>query len=220
MIVLLFGPPGCGKGTQAAGIAARYEIPAISTGELFRAECKAGTELGKKSAAILAAGGLIGDDIVNCMVAGRIAGADCANGFLLDGYPRTIAQARFLSALLESRGLPSPTIIHLSVPDEVLVRRLTARRQCPQCLHIYNLHTQPPRVGEVCDGDGATLVTRADDQESVIRDRLRAYREQTGPLLDWYGAEAVHCVDGTASPDVVAREIQRLLNNHAHLALA
>jgi adenylate kinase len=207
MVILLFGPPGCGKGTQATILAGRLGIPAISTGEMFRAECKAGTELGKLASSILASGGLVGDDIVNQMVANRIAKPDCREGFLLDGYPRTVQQAEYLSIQLRKRGLPDPVVIHLHVPDDALVGRLTARRQCPQCKRIYNLLSQPPRSEGVCDDDGAALLTRADDQESVIRQRLAAYASLTGPILDWYGPKVVHKVDGSAAPDEVSRAI-------------
>ena len=211
VIVLLFGPPGCGKGTQAEVLAERYHIPAISTGEMFRAECKAGTELGTRASAILAAGGLVGDDIVNGMVAGRIARGDCADGFLLDGYPRTLDQARYFSQLIEQRGLPSPIVIHLDVPDENLIARLTARRQCPQCKHIYNVLAQPPKVEGLCDRDGAVLTTREDDRETVIRDRLRAYAALTNPILRWYGASVVRRIDGGQDPARVSADIDRVL---------
>lgn len=209
MILLLFGPPGCGKGTQAAVLAERFHIPAISTGEMFRAECKAGTELGKKALAIMSQGGLVGDDIVNAMVAGRIAQPDCQGGFLLDGYPRTVPQADTFAALLRDRGLPKPIVIHIDVADDALVSRLTARRQCPKCLRIYNVVTQPPRVAERCDEDGEALLTRPDDQEAVIRQRLRAYAELTGPILNWYGASMVQTVDGAVAPDAVAHAIEK-----------
>jgi adenylate kinase len=199
VILLLFGPPGCGKGTQAGFLSNRFKIPAISTGEMFRAECKAGTELGKLACTILAQGGLVGDEIVNAMVANRIAQPDCANGFLLDGYPRTVPQAEQFAALLRQRELPEPVVIHMDVPDEVLVRRLTSRRQCPQCLKIYNLASQPPKIEGKCDQDGADLHTREDDREDVIRQRLRAYQELTGPILKWYGPGAVRTIDGTRS---------------------
>ena len=207
MILLLFGPPGCGKGTQSASLAARFDIPAISTGELFRAEVKAGTPLGRKASAIMASGALVSDDIVNGMVANRIAEPDCARGFLLDGYPRTVPQAEMFAALLRERGLPDPVVIHLDVADSVLVARLTARRQCPQCKRIYNLTSQPPRVAERCDDDGAALLTLEDDKEAVIRQRLHAYEEQTGPILNYYGPALVRKVDGGAPPDDVAKAI-------------
>ena len=158
MIAILFGPPGSGKGTQAFAIAQRLGVPHISTGEMFRAECQAGTPLGRRARAILAQGGLIGDEIVNAMVAGRIERSDCRGGFLLDGYPRTLAQAKFFSKLLDQRGLREPFVIHIDVPQSELVARLKARWQCPRCLHIYNLRTQPPKVDGICDTDGAKLI--------------------------------------------------------------
>ena len=211
MILLLFGPPGCGKGTQAAFLGERFHIPAISTGEMFRAECKAGTPLGKMACSILAKGGLVDDKIVNSIVAGRIARPDCARGFLLDGYPRTVAQARHFSMLLDERGLPAPVVIHLHVEDSALVTRLAARRQCSQCLHIYNRLSQPPNVEGKCDIDGAPLIRRADDEESVILERLKAYRDLTGPILDWYGESNIRTVDGSLSPDAVKLAIQQVV---------
>lgn len=209
MILLLFGPPGCGKGTQAAFLAERFGIPAISTGEMFRAELKAGTELGTRASAIMSAGGLVGDDIVNGIVANRIAQADCRDGFLLDGYPRTVPQAENFGALLRERGLPDPVVVHLHVADEALVARLTARRQCPRCLRIYNLLSQPPRTAGICDDDAAALTERADDREEVIRQRLRAYAELTGPILAWYGPSRVETVDGAMAPDAVSKAIEQ-----------
>lgn len=214
MIVLLFGPPGCGKGTQAAFIAARYPIPAISTGEIFRAECKAATPLGKQASAIMAQGGLVGDDIVNQMVANRISQPDCRSGFLLDGYPRTAAQAQFLDGVLREQELPAPTVIHLEVPAGKLVRRLSARRQCPQCAKIYNLISQPPKVAGVCDADGATLIGRSDDAEAVIHERLKAYEEQTGPVIAHYhyaSDASYHKLNGDRPAEAVQRDIARLL---------
>lgn len=215
MVILLFGPPGCGKGTQAGFLAERFEIPSISTGEMFRAECKAGTELGRRASAILAAGSLVGDEIVNAMVANRIAREDCAAGFLLDGYPRTIPQARFFMRLLRDRGLPAPTVIHMDVPADALLMRLTARRQCPQCLGIYNLLLQPPRQPGFCDYDGAALIAREDDCEEVIRQRLDAYDAQTGPVLGWFGQSVVHRVDANREPARVAEAIAHVLIDQA-----
>ncbi len=220
MVLLLFGPPGCGTGTQAAMLAARLRIPAISTGEMFREECKSGTELGKLASSILASGGLVGDGIVNAMVAGRIARPDCAAGFLLDGYPRTVQQARYLASLLAERRLPAPVVVHIDVAAEAIVTRLTARRQCPACKRIYNLLSQPPRTPGQCDDDGASLLTRTDDQESVIRQRLAAYHDLTGPILDWYGESAVRKVDGAAAPHEVAAAIDRVLGGLIHAIVA
>lgn len=205
---MLFGPPGCGKGTQAAFLVGKFQIPAISTGEMFRAECQAGTALGRRAKALLASGKLISDDIVNEVVASRIGDPDCARGFLLDGYPRTVGQAAHFSGLLRERDLPDPVVIHIDVPDELLVRRLAARRQCPKCHKIYNLLSQPPALDGRCDGDGNPLISRDDDRESIIRDRLRAYADQTGPVLTYYGDSNVVRVDGALPASAVAAAIK------------
>ncbi len=178
---------------------------------MFRAECKAGTELGKMASAIMAAGGLVTDDITNGIVANRISQPDCAGGFLLDGYPRTVPQAQNLAALLRQKGFPDPVVVHIDVPEEPLVARLTARRQCPKCLKIYNLLSQPPRTPGQCDADGAALISRPDDQETVIRQRLQAYQKLTGPVLEWYGESAIRKVDGGQPPDAVSRAIEQAL---------
>ena len=211
MILLLFGPPGCGKGTQAEFLAERFHIPAISTGEMIRAECKAGTALGRMACSIVSKGGLVSDETVNEIVASRTARPDCANGFLLDGYPRTVSQAIYLADLLRQRGLRDPVVIHLDVPDNAVVKRLTARRQCPQCKHIYNLITQPPRQEGICDHDGAQLIARDDDSEPVIRRRLQAYDELTGPILKWYGPNVVRSVDGSLAPEAVSQAVTQVV---------
>ncbi len=211
MIILLFGPPGCGKGTQGAIITQTLKIPAISTGEIFRAELKAGTPLGNAAKEIMASGGLVGDDIVNEMVRGRLKQPDCRNGFLLDGYPRTIAQAEFLDGLLGELSFPEPEVIYLEVPDEVLVARLTSRRQCPACGRIYNLLSQPPSKDGVCDVEGAALIQREDDKEAVIRARLKAYAESTGPLVEFYSARRLHRIDGNRTPAEIQKDVDAIL---------
>ncbi|HUE24973.1 MAG TPA: adenylate kinase [Bryobacteraceae bacterium] len=211
MIVLLFGPPGCGKGTQAVSIAHRFHIPAISTGEMFRAECKAGTELGRRACSILKSGGLVGDEIVDQIVAARIQQPDCASGFLLDGYPRTLEQAGFLDRLVRKLGLPMPIAILLDVPDRVLVSRITARRQCGYCGRIYNMLSQPPKLAELCDDDQSPLIRREDDTEEVILARLKAYHDATGPMIAYYCSGGCRRVDATGAPAGIAREIERLL---------
>jgi adenylate kinase len=157
---------------------------------------------------LLSRGQLLPDEVTNEIVAGRIGQADCANGFLLDGYPRTVPQARHFSQLLQERGLPEPIVIHLDVRDDDLIARLTARRQCPQCKHIYNLLSQPPRVAGICDKDGSALMEREDDREGVIAERLRAYQELTGPILQFYGESVVRRIDGSAASDQVKRAIE------------
>jgi adenylate kinase len=175
---------------------------------MFRAEAKAGTELGKTVSQIMAKGGLVSDELVDDIVASRTSRPDCAQGFLLDGYPRTVPQARVFGALLSQRGLPDPIVVHLDVPAEALVARLTARRQCPECRRIYNLLSQPPLVAGQCDDDHAPLLIRDDDTEAVIRRRLVAYHDLTGPILQWYGKSAVLTVDGNQAPDKVRSAIE------------
>jgi len=211
MVILLFGPPGCGKGTQGAVITQALNIPSISTGEIFRAELKAGTPLGNAAKQIMASGGLVGDDIVNAMVSGRLQQPDCRAGFLLDGYPRTIPQAQFLDGLLKELGYPEPAVIYLEVPDSVLIARLTARRQCPSCGRIYNVLSQPPQREGVCDVDGAALIQRDDDKEEVIRARLKAYAESTGPLIQYYAGRNFYGIDGNRRPDAIQKDIDKIL---------
>ena len=212
MVILLFGPPGSGKGTQATRIAGRFGIPAISTGDMFRAELQAGTPLGLAARSIMAKGGLVGDDIVNGMVTSRLAQPDCRGGFLLDGYPRTVPQAEFLDKLLKEKGFPPATVVHLDVPAAVLIPRLTARRQCPKCKTIYNLLHHPPAHDGICDLDGAALIQREDDREEVVRERLKAYDTATGPVTGHYAASGhYHRIDGALPPAEVFREIESLL---------
>jgi adenylate kinase len=211
VIVLLFGPPGCGKGTQSRYIVEHLQIPAISTGEMLRAACQSGSPIGRAVVAILAKGALVGDDIVNQIVIERLGQPDCAGGFLLDGYPRTLAQGVFLHDFFRQRGLPEPKIVHLDVPSSVLVDRLCSRRQCPKCLRIYNVKTQPPRVQGVCNGDGEALITRKDDCEETVQERFRTYEQLTGPLIDFYRNGDYHRVDGTGGPDQIWLEVREML---------
>ncbi len=220
MIVLLFGPPGCGKGTQAARIAERFHIPAISTGDMFRAECKAGTELGRLACSILKAGGLVGDEIVDRIVESRVSQPDCAGGFLLDGYPRTLEQAHFLARLVDRLNLPKPVAIHLAVPPAVLVARITSRRQCGRCGRIYNLISQPPKSAGVCDDDGAQLIRREDDTEEVILARLKAYNDATSPVIAFYGHCGCRRVDATGTPAEIAAVVANVLQEALEPAVA
>ena len=212
VVLLLFGPPGSGKGTQSRLITNWLGIPAISTGEMLRAEIQAGTELGQAAQSIMASGRLVGDDIVNEMLAHRVSEPDCRNGFLLDGYPRTVEQATFLDCLIAKRSLPKPIILHLDVPLDALVGRLTSRRQCPKCGTIYNLLHQPPRKAGVCDNEGCTLITRKDDQEDVVRERLRTYEAQTRPVLSHYQDRSnFYQIRGDRSPQYIFEVITGIL---------
>lgn len=211
MVFLLFGPPGSGKGTQSRMITNWLEIPSISTGDMLRGEIQAGTELGKAAQSIMSNGGLVGDDLVNKMLALRISNPDCEHGFLLDGYPRTVEQAEFLDHLLAERGLPKPVVLHLDVPPDALVGRMTSRRQCPTCGRIYNLLHQPPTRPGLCDDDATPLITRKDDQEEVVKDRLRTYEKVTRPVLSHYQDRKYYQIRGDRSPAYIFEEITGVL---------
>lgn len=212
MVLLLFGPPGSGKGTQSQLITRWLGIPAISTGDMLRAEIQSGTELGRAAQSIMASGGLVGDDLVNRMLANRVSQADARHGFLLDGYPRTVEQAEYLDGLLAERHLSKPVILHLDVPLDALLGRLTSRRQCPTCGTIYNLLHQPPRVPGICDKDSTPLVTRKDDQEDVVAERLKTYIALSRPVLAHYQDADYHQIRGDRSPQYVFEAIMGILD--------
>ena len=211
MVILLFGPPGSGKGTQSPHITRLLNIPAISTGEMLRAECEAGTELGIIASAVLAEGRLVSDDLVNRILVHRLKQPDCLNGFLLDGYPRTVSQAQFLDEKLKRDGLGEPTIIHLATPTSVLIERISSRRQCPKCGTIYNLLFKPPRKPYVCDNDGTKLVRRKDDDVAVVRARLEAYEELTAPVIAYYSGRDYCAVPANRPPAEISRDIEEIL---------
>jgi len=215
VVLLLFGPPGSGKGTQSRLIANWLGIPAISTGDMLRAEIQAGTALGEAARSIMASGGLVGDDLVNRMLANRVSQPDSRKGFLLDGYPRTVEQAEFLDRLIEERRISKPFILHLDVPTDALVGRLTSRRQCPTCGRIYNLLHQPPKRAGFCDDDGTALVTRKDDQEDVVKERLRTYDSVSRPVLAHYQDSNYHQIRGDRSPSYIFEEISGVLEPYA-----
>lgn len=202
-VFLLLGPPGCGKGTQGERLARQLGIPTISTGEMIRGEIKAGTPLGKIAAGVTITGGLLSDDLVNQIVESRLGKEDCAGGFLLDGYPRSIEQAKFLGELLERMSMRQPTVIHIDVPGDMLVARTCMRRYCAVCGALYNLQSKPPKVSGACDGCGAPLQQRADDCEETVRNRLVAYEKSTAPLIQYYAAGDYRRIEGTGSPDEV-----------------
>ncbi|MBV9086439.1 MAG: adenylate kinase [Acidobacteriaceae bacterium] len=210
--IILLGAPGAGKGTQAKQIADRYGIPQISTGEILRDNVARGTELGKKAKAFMERGDLVSDDLVCDMVAERLRKQDCERGFILDGFPRTVRQAEWLDGLLAgeffaNRCKKPPVVVNFVVGYNQLMRRLTGRRSCPSCGRIYNVYFQPPRVDELCDIDDSRLVTRKDDQESVISERLKAYEQQTLPLTDYYRRTGrLREINGDQEPEKVTIE--------------
>jgi adenylate kinase len=211
LVILLFGPPGCGKGTQSPLISELLNIPAISTGEMLRGEVEAGTPLGLLAKEILAAGQLVKDEMVNEMLVNRISHPDCRNGFLLDGYPRTLPQAEFLDGKLAELGFPPPTVFHLATPQSVLIERISSRRQCPQCGRIYNLLFKPPKRPGVCDDDGTKLVRRSDDNVDVVRARLESYERLTAPIMLHYAGGDYHTLSANRPPGEIFRDIEAVL---------
>ena len=210
-VIVLLGAPGSGKGTQGALLARLMHLPVISTGDILRAECQAGTPLGKAVSARLHAGELVEDELINPIVAARIAQPDCREGLLLDGYPRTVAQAAWLDKLLDESKMPRPTVLQIAVSPKTLVARLTGRLQCTYCGRAYNVHFCPPAHTGFCDDDGMPLVRRADDQASVIRERLRLYDEAIAPLIQHYRGASFHRIDGSGGPGKVLEAIETVL---------
>jgi adenylate kinase len=208
--IVFLGPPGAGKGTQAKVIAERLGVPHLSTGDMFRDHVARGTELGRQARAIMERGGLVPDDLVTAMAASRIQADDCLAGFILDGFPRTVAQAKALEDLIAGRW--EPVVINLAVEYNKLIQRLTGRRSCPQCGAIYNVVLKPPVREGVCDIDAATLIQRKDDEETVVRERMAAYDAQTRPLLEFYGGRpAFFEVDGDRPPEAITNTLCRML---------
>ena len=221
--VVLLGPPGSGKGTQSKRIMERYGIPQISTGDLLREHVVQGTELGLAAKAVMARGELVSDDLVCNMVRERLLLPDCKRGYILDGFPRTAAQAGWLDALLERELFDNtrptrawPIVIRLAVDYNQLLLRITGRRSCPTCGRIYNVHFQPPRFDEVCDeAHGTPLVARNDDRLEVIQPRLTAFEEQTRPVADYYRRTGrLISVNGDAPVDEVTVQIFKILEDH------
>jgi adenylate kinase len=208
--VIFLGPPGSGKGTQAKELAKAYGIPHLSTGDMLREHVGKATTLGLQAKPIMERGELVPDSLVLKMIAERIERPDCSHGFVLDGFPRTVTQARYLGELLKQHGYKAPFVIHLVLGSSVLLRRLTGRRTCKVCGEIYNIYDRPPKVEGICDKDGGELFHRPDDREDVIAERLQAYDKQTSPLVEYYRRlGALHDIDGAKSvPEVKAQMFQ------------
>ena len=212
MKIIMLGAPGAGKGTQAKQIAAKYEIPHISTGDIFRANIKNGTELGKKAKTYMDQGALVPDELTCDLVVDRIQNEDCANGFVLDGFPRTIPQAKALDEALTKLGQSMDYAIDVDVPDENIVNRMSGRRACLKCGATYHVVFAAPKTEGVCDTCGEALVLREDDKPETVSKRLNVYHEQTQPLIDYYTSHNVlKTVDGTKQLDEVFQEIVNIL---------
>ncbi len=205
MILIFLGPPGSGKGTQAKILVNQKKWPQLSTGDMLRSAIQAGSELGVKAKAFMDKGALVPDEVVIGLIEARIRQRDCANGFILDGFPRTVPQAEALSKMLSGRGASVGRAIEFHIDDHVLVSRLTGRRTCEKCGTLFHLETNPPRVAAVCDACGAALLQRSDDAEAVIKKRLEVYHSQTAPLVGYYqGQGLLKRIEADQLPDKVS----------------
>lgn len=212
MKIIMLGAPGAGKGTQAKKIAAKYEIPHISTGDIFRANIKEGTELGKKAKTYMDQGLLVPDELVVDLVVDRVKQDDCSNGYVLDGFPRTIPQAEALDNALATMGEAMDYAINVEVPDENIVRRMSGRRACVDCGATYHIVYAPTKEENVCDNCHGELILREDDKPETVQKRLNVYHEQTQPLIDYYtGKDILVEVDGTVDIDDVFAAIVKVL---------
>ncbi len=210
--LIFLGAPGTGKGTQSIKISLLLGIPHISTGNIFRENVLEGTPLGMLAKTFMDRGELVSDEIVNGMVRERLLQSDCSGGFLLDGYPRTVAQAQTLKQILASRGQQDPVVVNMKVSYDLIVERLSSRRTCPKCHAVYNLKTKTPAAALVCDLDQTALVQRSDDREDAIRERLIAYELLTAPLIEFYRKDGrLVQLDGEQRPEKITEDLSQLL---------
>lgn len=213
MRIILLGPPGAGKGTQAKAVTERFAIPQISTGDILRSAVRDGTPMGVRAKAFMDSGALVPDEVVVGIVCERLQQADCTSGFILDGFPRTVAQADALHKTLKQMNYPLQAVISLAVDEEVLVERLTGRRACRSCGMGYHIAFSPSQQPNRCDICGAELYQRDDDREETIRHRLSVYREQTAPLIGYYGEQGLlFSVDGMEDISIVQEKIVAILS--------
>ena len=213
MQLLLMGPPGAGKGTQAAELVKKFSIPQISTGDMFRAAVKEGTELGKKAEACMKTGALVPDEVTIGIVRERLAKDDCSGGFILDGFPRTVAQAEALTKILDELGMKLTRVLNIHVPAEDLIERAVGRRICKKCGATYHVKFNPPKKDSECDNCGGELFQRADDNETTMKNRLSVYEDSTRPLIDYYKKDGVYTeIDGRQPIAKVTEELIRVLS--------
>lgn len=210
--VIFIGPPGAGKGTQAKLVARLLGVPHLSTGDMFREHVEHGTPLGKQAKPIMDRGELVPDALVLQMLEQRITRPDCSNGFVLDGFPRTLPQAQRLADVLHARGMNGPRVVHFVVDRNKLLQRLTGRRMCKVGGEIYNIYDRPPKVPGSCDNDGGELIARPDDQEEIIAPRLAAYEQQTQPLVSFYRDQGfLQDVDASGPVEAVTQRVLGIL---------
>lgn len=213
MKIVMLGAPGAGKGTQAKKIAEKYQVPHISTGDIFRANIKQGTELGKKAKTYMDQGLLVPDELVVDLVVDRLQQEDCKNGYVLDGFPRTIPQAESLDAALAKLGQKLDAAIDVDVPDQEIIKRMGGRRACVGCGATYHTEFNPPKTADICDVCGEKLILRDDDKPETVQKRLTVYHEQTQALIDYYKAAGVlKSVDGTQELDAVFASVTQILS--------
>ncbi|OSB08195.1 adenylate kinase [Paraclostridium bifermentans] len=214
MRIILLGPPGAGKGTQAAGIVEKYNIPHISTGDIFRKNIKEGTELGKKAKGYIDQGLLVPDELTVGLVTDRIAQSDCEKGFMLDGFPRNVAQAQHLDGYLKEVGISLDKVVNIEVDKDILVGRAVGRRICKSCGATYHVEFNPPKVDGVCDVCGGELYQRADDNEETVSKRIQVYLDETKPLVNYYSEEGIIAnINGQQSIDNVFGDIVEALGS-------
>ena len=212
MKIIMLGAPGAGKGTQAKMIAAKYQIPHISTGDIFRANISNGTELGKEAKQYMDQGLLVPDELTVKILLDRVAQEDCKNGYVLDGFPRTIPQAEVLDNALEQLGDQVDFAINVDVPDDNIINRMSGRRACVKCGATYHIKHIPPKVEGICDSCGAELILRDDDKPETVKKRLNVYHEQTQPLIDFYSEKNIlKEVDGTIGMEEVFSGVVEIL---------
>ena len=218
MKIIMLGAPGAGKGSQASRIANEYHLPHISTGDIFRANLKEETELGKQAKSFMDKGELVPDDITIAMLLDRIHKEDCKNGYILDGFPRTIPQAEALKEALAKKDEKIDLALDVEASDELIIKRMAGRRTCPACGAIYHIVTLPPKTEGICDRCGADLIQRKDDNEETVKNRLKIYHEVTEPLISYYKKEGIlEEIDGAEELDKVFEKVKRIIHERSRI---